>query len=160
MKSAIPLLVLLATRVLGADAEVPIDPSDDFSPGFFMFALAAICVALILVGIGIAVAVVVAASVAALAGLGVVSSAVLIGLVRRRLSSGLRAFHYQICALLAIPAGIGALWLGNWLTGSQLGIGEILGIGSGAGIASGLAMAFLFDRLAVALYRRFADLKS
>lgn len=141
---------------MGADAEMPIDPSDDFAPGLFMIALAALCIALFLVGVGIAAAAVVAASLAALAGLGIVSSAVLIGLVRRRFSSGLRAFHYQICALLAVPAGIGTFWLGSYLTHSQSGPVGILFMGTVAGVASGLSLAFLFDRLAGALYRRFA----
>lgn len=158
MKSVITLLFLLATRVLGADAELPIDPSDDFSPGLFMIAMAAICVALFLIGFGVAVAAVMAISVAALAGLGVVSSAVLIGMVRRRVSSGLRAFHYQVFALLALPAGIAVLWLGSHLTHSQLGPGEILIMGSLAGVGSGLALAFLFDRLAAALFRRITAL--
>lgn len=156
MKKVIPLLFLLATRLPGADAQIPLDPGDDFSPGLFMIAMAAICITLFLVGVGIVVAAAVAASVAALAGLGVVSSAVLVGLLKHRFSSGLRAFHYQIFALLAVPAGIGALWLHSYLTHSQLGPGEILIMGSLAGVGAGLALAFLFDRLAVALYRRFA----
>lgn len=155
MKPALPLLLLLATRVLAAQAELPIDSSDDFSPGLFMIMVAAIGVALLLIGCGIVIAAVIAISAAALAGLGIVSSAVLIGMLRRRVSSGLRAFHYQVFALLAIPAGIGALWLGSYLAHSPLGIGEVVIMGSVAGASSGLVLAFLFDRLAGALYRRF-----
>ncbi|MES2660536.1 MAG: hypothetical protein V4689_18065 [Verrucomicrobiota bacterium] len=121
-----------------------------------VFTLAAICIALFLVGVGIVVAVVVAASVAVLTCLGLVSSAVLVGILRRRVSSGLRTFHYLACACVALPAGVGTLWLGSWLSHSQLSPAEILTIGSVAGIGGGLALAFLFDRLASALYRRFA----
>lgn len=156
MKPTLALLFLLATQLLATDAELPIDPSDDFSPGLFMIALAAIGVALLLIGCGIVVAAVMAISAAALAGLGIVSSAVLFGMLRRRVSSGLRAFHYQVFALVGVPAGIGVLWLGSYLAGSQLGIGEVVIMGSVAGVGSGLALAFLFDRLAGALYRRFA----
>lgn len=158
MKTAIPLLLLFATRVLAVNAEQPIDPSDDFSPMLAVFALVAILIALFLIGVGIFVAAVVAASLAVLAGLGIVSSAVLVGMVKRRFSSGLRVFHYQIFALLSVPAGIGVLWLGSYLRQSQLSLAEILTIGSIAGIGGGLAFAFLLDRLAGLVYRRLADL--
>ena len=144
----------MATRLHGAEA--PIDAGDDFSPMLAMFALVAAVIALFLIGVGIFCAAVVAASLAALAGLGIVSSAVAIGMVRRRLSSGLRAFHYLACTAIALPAGIGTLWLGSWLTHSPLGTGQILTIGTVAGIGGGLGLAFVLDRLAGALYRRLA----
>lgn len=137
-------------------AEAPIDPSDDFAPGMLFILLAALCIALILIGVGIVVAGIIAASVAVLAGLGIVSSAVLIGMLRRRFSSGLRAMHYQFCTVVAIPAGIGILWLGSYLTHSELSPRETLTIGSLAGACGGLAFAFLFDLVISAVYRRFA----
>lgn len=120
-----------------------------------VFILAAICIALILVGVGIVVAAVVVASAAALTGLGIVSSAVLVGLLRRRFSSGLRTFHYLACASIALPAGIGTLWLGSWLSHSGLSPAEILTIGSVSGIGGGLTLAFLFDLAARAIYRKW-----
>jgi hypothetical protein len=156
MKPLIALLLLLATRGPGADAELPIDPSDDFSPMLAMFALVAAVIALFLIGAGIFCAALVAASIAALASLGIVSSAVAIGMARRRLSSGLRTCHYLVCAALALPSGIGILWLGSSLTRSALGTGEILTIGAISGIGGGLGLAFVLDRLASILYRRFA----
>jgi hypothetical protein len=158
VKTAISLLFLFATQVMAASAEQPIDPGDDFSPMLAVFALIAILIALFLIGVGIFVAAAVAASLAVLAGLGIVSSAVLVGLVKRRFTSGLRALHYQVFALLAVPAGIGVLWLGSYLMQSQLSLTEILTIGSVAGIGGGLALAFLLDRLAGLIYRRFTHL--
>ena len=156
MKPVIPLLLLLATRGLGADAELPVDPADDFSPMLAMFALVAAAIALFLIGAGIFCAAMVAAFIAALAGLGIVSSAVAVGMARRRLSSGLRTFHYLVCAALALPAGIGILWLGSWLAHSPLGTGEILTIGAISGMVGGFGLAFVLDLLAGALYRRLA----
>lgn len=131
-------------------------PAVDALFPMIVFFLIAAFTALVLIGIGMVVAAVVLASIAALTGLGIVSSAVIVGLLRGRLSSGLRTFHYLICAFLALPAGIGTLWLGSLLTDSRLSPGEIVGIGSAAGFVSGLALAFLFDRLAAIAFRRLA----
>ena len=149
------MLFLLATIALGATDEPPIDPSDDFSPMLFAFALIGICIVLVLVGVGIVVAAIVAISAAILTALGIVSSAAFIGILRRRFSSGFRALHYQLFAVAALPAGIGALWLGSHFFTTHLRHRDILAIGSIAGISGGLLIAFAFDRLAGFAYRRF-----
>jgi hypothetical protein len=148
------LLVIFAMKAIGADAEMPIDPEEDFSPMLGMFALVAICIMIALIGAGIVVGAIVAASMALLVALGITSSAVLIGIFRKRFSAGLRAFHYQFCAFAAIPAGVGALWLGNRIAASGLELREVLIIGSIAGVASGLVLAFAFDLIAGMIYRR------
>lgn len=155
MKSAILLLFLFATVALGATDSPHIDPSDDFSQMLFAFALVGICIVLFLVGVGIVVAAVVAISAAILVALGIVSSAAFVGILRRRFSSGLRAFHYQLFAVATIPAGIGALWVGSHFFTTHLRHRDILAIGSLAGICGGLLLAFAFDRLAGIAYRHF-----
>ena len=155
MKPALLLLLLFATIAFGATDSPPIDPSDDFSPMLFAFALVGICIVLFLVGVGIVVAAVVAISAAILVALGIVSSAAFIGVLRRRFSSGLRALHYQACAVATIPAGVGALWLGSHFFTTHLRHRDILAIGSVAGICGGLLLAFAFDRLAGIAYRHF-----
>ena len=155
MKPAVLLFFLFATLALGATDSPPIDPSDDFSPMMLAFALVGICIVLVLVGVGIVVAAIIAVSSAVLVALGIVSSAAIVGLLRRRFSSGLRALHYQVCAVAAIPAGVGVLWLVSHFFTEHLRHRYIVAIGSFAGICGGLLLAFAFDRLASMAYRHF-----
>ena len=157
VKPAILLLFLFATVALGATDEPPIDPSDDFSPMLFAFALIGFCLVLFLVGAGIVVVATVAISAAILTALGIVSSAAFIGILRQRFSSGFRALHYQLFAVAALPAGVGALWLGSHFFTTHLRHRDIFAIGSIAGICGGLLLAFAFDRLASIAYRRFVS---
>lgn len=150
-----PLLFLLATRLLAAQAEMSIDTSDDFAPGQLFIVLIAIGTLIILIGVGIFAAAVIAAATAIMVALGITSTAVLTGLLRRRFSSGLRVLHYQLFAVAAMPAGVGILWLGTWMADSAMRPRFILITGSLAGACAGLALAFSFDLLAKALYRRF-----
>jgi hypothetical protein len=155
VKLASLLLFLWLTVALGVTDRPPMDPSDDFAPGLALFALFAIMVIFILIGLGVVIGAVIVASLAAVAALGIVSSSALLGLYRRRFVSGLRAFHYQICAAAALPGGVGALWLGAHLFNISLRHREIIAIGAIAGICGGLVLAFVFDRLAGLVYRRF-----
>ncbi len=155
MTPAILLLTLIAKLTLGAADAPPIDPSNDLSPMCFVMLLIALCAVLFLVGAGMVAAGAVAISAAFLIALGIVSSATLIGVLRRRFSTGFRALHYQLCAVAALPAGIGALLIGAHFITTHLRLREILAIGSVAGICAGLLLAFVFDRLAAFAYRRF-----
>lgn len=142
------LLVWWLLSASGGNDPYPIEPVDDFSPMLFVMAMIGIAVILILVGVGIALAVVVIALAAGLGVIGVFSSAALIGVLRRRLSSGLRALHYQVFALAALPAGMGLVWLGGRLFHSTISSAGLLAIGACSGIAAGLVLAFMLDRLA------------
>ena len=153
MKAAVPVLFLFSTIALGATDTPAIDPGDDFSPMCFAFVLMALCIVLVLIGIGIVVAAVVTVSVTILMALGIVSASACIGVLQRRVSSGFRALHYQLCAAVALPAGVGVLWLGSQLFRTHLRHRDILAIGSVAGICGGLLLAFVFDRLAVVFLR-------
>ena len=156
VKPAITLLFLFTTVALGTSVSPPMEPGDGGGPLFFMaLAFIGISIMLFLVGVGIVATGIAALSATILVALGIVSSAALVGILRRRFSSGFRAFHYQVCAIAAIPAGVGALWLGAHLFTTHLRHRDILAIGSVAGILSGLVLAFAFDRLASIAYRRF-----
>lgn len=157
MKPAILLLFLFVTVALGTTDDLPIDTSDEIGPLVIPIVLIFLCILLFLVGVGIVVAATVAISAAIFTALGIVSSAAFIGILRRRFSSGFRALHYQLFAVAAMPAGIGALWLGSHLFTTHLRHRDILAIGSVAGICGGLLLAFAFERLAAYAYRRFAS---
>lgn len=122
-----------------------------------MFFLVAGLIAFFLIGFGIVVGAIVMASIAVLISLGIVSSAVIVGIVRRRFSSALRTFHYLVCAVITLPAGVAAFWLVSHLITTKMVAFEILTAGSVIGLTSGLALAFLFDQLAGIIYRRFAN---
>ena len=155
VKPAILLLPLLVTSALGVADSPPIEPDDDLSPMLLAFALVGLCIVLFLVGAGVVAAAVFAVSAATLVALGIVSSAVFVGILRRRFASGLRTLHYLVCAAAAIPAGLGALWIGSHFFTTPLRFRDILVIGSVAGICGGMLLAFAVDRVAGIAYRRF-----
>lgn len=147
-----PFLLLAAT----AHAAAPLDPSDDFSPMLLAFSLLGLLVLLVLVGIWIFLAALAVAMLAILVSLGILSSAVLVGLARGRWSSGVRMILYQGLALMGLPGGIGIWWLVTRFLHSSAGPLQILIGGSLSGLVAGLLVAFLLDRMMVFLQRRLA----
>ena len=154
MKLAIPLLLMFASVAVGATDPGTMDPNDDFSPMLLPIAFLGVCIMLIVVGVGIVIGLTIIASIAVLTALGIVSTATLIGLARRRFSSGLRALHYQVMAVAAMPAGIGIAWLSAHFRFTHFSGREILVTGSIGGVIGGLLFAFALDRLAKLVYRR------
>lgn len=148
------VLFLLSIATAAADVSQAIPPEDDFSPGMFFFALVGIAIVFLLIGASIVIVGIIAACVGILTALGIVSSSAFIGIFRRRLSSGIRAFLYQVCAVIGLPCGVGLLWLGTAILNVPLRHRDILLIGSGAGICAGLLLAFSFDLLASIVYHR------
>jgi len=128
------LLPLLASALDAPEDDGPLSPM--LLGALFTLLIAAIC---------IAAAIVIAISSAVLLGFGIVSSSALIGLLCQRLSSGLRALHYQVFALLGIPGGIGMLWIAARILGGHPSPRLLLVLGSIAGLCSGLVVAFLMD---------------
>ena len=128
-------------------------PPDDDGP--FSPMLLGALFTLVILGICIVVALIVAVSAAIMLGLGMVSSSALIGLLRQRVSSGLRALHYQVFAVLGIPSGIGLLWCAARLLGPHPSPLLLLAMGSVAGLCTGLLLAFLIDCVATVARRRF-----
>lgn len=119
----------------------------------FAIVMIALAIFVILIGAGIVIAMIVAICMTILAALGILSTAALTGILRRKFSSGLRALHYQVCAAIALPAGIALFWAGARLFGSETPIATILIIGGAAGICAGLAVAFILDHIAGMAYR-------
>ena len=160
MKPGVQILALIASFAMTAvsvAAEVAdaIPPDDDFAPGLFFGALFFGLVLLVLIGIGIVIGLVCVACAAAFVALGIVSSSALIAILRRRFSAGFRALHYQLLAVIALPCGIGALWLGSALFEFHLRHRYVLLIGSAIGIMAGICIAFVLDRFVRFAYRRF-----
>ena len=136
MKPPLPLLCLLGTIGLGATAEQP-NASDEFISPMLLYGLCG----WFLLGIIIFV--------------GIIFMATLAGIIHRRFSAGLRAFHYLLWAIGGLLTGICSLWLGSCFIGIQLPPFAIATIGSVVGIGIGLLLAFAFDRLARIAYQRF-----
>ena len=160
MKLGHPILTAIAsfamTSVVVATEVADTLPSDDgFDPGLLFVALFFGAVLLVLVGIGIIIGLVCLACAAVFVALGIVSSSALIAILRRRFSAGFRALHYQVLALIALPCGIGALWLGCALFEFHLRHRYILAIGSAVGILAGISIAYILDLSIRFVYRRF-----
>src|SRR5947209_2441933 len=102
----------MTSVVVSAEAANNLPPDNGFDPGLLFVALFFGAVLLVLVGIGIIMGLVCAVCAALFVALGIVSSSAIIAILRRRFSAGFRALHYQVLALVALPCGIGALWLG------------------------------------------------
>lgn len=156
--SAALALLLIATDTHGA--EVPVDPSDDFSPMLALMALLAVLVMLIVLGICLAIAAITAVCLLVLIALGILSTSALTGLLRRKFSSGLRALHYQACAAIALPVGAALAWLAIWLFDTTAHLPTALAIGAFSGICAGLAIAYILDRAATAASLNFEKRKT
>ena len=128
--------------------------SDDFSPLLFVMFLAALAVCLVLLGIGIVLALAGIVCTMILAALGIVASSAVAALLRRRVATGVRAFHYQACAALAAPAGVMLLWSASALCNLQMSPRSVLPLGLLAGCVTGLTVAGVFDWAARLAYHR------
>lgn len=160
MNRVIATLLFLTSSAFATASEMPLDPADDFSPGLGIMALLAILVMLVVLGICLAVAAITAVCLLILVALGILSTAALTGILRRKFSSGIRALHYQVCAAIALPAGAALAWLAVWLFDSTSHLPVALAIGSLAGICAGLTIAFILDRAAMVAYSYFEKSKS
>lgn len=97
-----------------------------------------VCVMLVLIGVGIAVGLVACAFAALLAGLGMISSSVLVGMRSGRPADGIRVFLLQCGVVLGVPAGAVCAWLGSTLA-TELGNAVDWPVIVGGGIAGALA---------------------
>ena len=118
-----------------------------------LFGLIFLVVALILIGVGIAVGLIACCTAAVLFGVGILSSSVVVGVITRRPSTGVRALLLQ-CALLAgIPAGIICAWLAHYIF-SAAGSGWLISLyGALGGAVAGLIIALLLDFIFRRLHR-------
>ena len=144
-RAAVVFFICASASVMAADVSLT-DSDDGFGPLGLAVAFIFGCVALSLVGIGIVIAATVALALAAMTMLGIVSTSVLAGIFKRRFSTGIRAFHYQLCAAAGVPAGVGVLWFGTRFFHIHMRDRDALWIGAIAGICGGLILAFIFDQ--------------
>jgi hypothetical protein len=151
------VLLQLLSPVYAAITIAQAAPDSDFNLFLLLLAVAFGCVVLILIGVGIAIALVVAIASFIFVALGIVSSAVFVGIIRRRFASGLRALHYQVFACLGVPAGMGSLFAYCHLFALPLAPEKIAVGGILAGIAGGLLVALALDRGIVILYRKVME---
>lgn len=150
------MILCLVSMAVGQDlpGAQPMEPDVDFSPMLFLFALAAIAVMVLLAGLGIMVILMAILCVGLLIALGIVSSSACLAMIRRRFSTGLRAFHYQLCAVAMVPPGVAVFWLTRLLFEWPWGTRGILLMGCLSGLFGGLLMAFALDRVVVLAFRR------
>jgi MFS family permease len=123
-----------------------------------LFGLIFLFVMLVLIGIGIALGLVASIIAALLVGIGVLSSSVVVGVLARRMSAGVRAFLLQCAVLLSIPAGVLCAWIAHWIFSAPasvwlISLYGVLG-GAVAGVIIALLLDFIFRRL-----RRWASAK-
>lgn len=157
MHRALGILLFLADQAFAASAETPVGPDDDFSPMLFMMMIFAILIMLVLLGICFAIAAITAACLLVLVALGILSSSALIGVFRRKFSSGLRALHYQVCSAIALPVGAALAWLGVWLFDANDHLPIAFAIGALSGVCAGLTIAYILDRAVTAACLYFGN---
>jgi hypothetical protein len=155
MHRVLGILLFLVTHAFAASAEAPVGPDDDFSPMLFMMAIFAVLIMLVLLGICLAIAAITAACLLVLVALGILSTSALIGIFRRKFSSGLRALHYQVCAAVSLPVGAALAWLGVWLFDANGHLPVAIAIGALSGVCAGLTIAYILDRAVTAAYQYF-----
>jgi len=127
--------------------------ADGFSPMILLAVVAILflfCVAVVLAAILSAAALFLGA---ALLLFGIISSSVLVGLIRRTGGSAARAFIVQASAVIGAPVGVVALWLQNRLFHIGLSHGVIVFVGIVGGLATGAAAGALFSLAAARLAR-------
>ena len=110
-------------------------------------AMAALVCVGILIGISLVIAavgmVLLSGLMSALVGMGMVSVSALIAIIQRSFSDGVRAFHYQLSAILHIPCGIGLIWVANaWFLKSLTSL-QVIILGTAVRIAGGLLFAYV-----------------
>jgi hypothetical protein len=126
-------------------AALPQEKADakDFAPGLGVFALLMVVIAVMLA----VTAVVAIGMVAVLFLIGLISTSVLAGFIRKRPSAGFRVFFMQTGAVAGIVCGIPMSWLVVWLL--ELGMGlrwSSLG-GAACGLLAGVGISLLFNSI-------------
>ena len=123
----------------------------------FFAILIGVAAILVLTGIGIAIGGIAAGITALFIGVGIVSSSVVVGYLRRRPSAAIRALLFQGAALTGIPCGIAAFWIGRQLAHVHLSIAGWVVWGALSGALSGLLVAFVLNFAWGKLYLQLTD---
>lgn len=118
-----------------------------------LFGLLFLFVMLVLIGVGIAAGLVACVITAVLVGIGIVSSSVVVGLLARRTSAGVRAFLLQLALLLGVPSGVICAWLAHWIFSAPASVWLISLYGAMGGALAGVILALLLDFIFRRLHR-------
>jgi hypothetical protein len=117
------------------------------------FGLIFLFVVLVLIGIGIAIGLVTCVIAALLVAVGMLSSSVVVGLLARRTSAGVRAFLLQLALLLGVPSGVLCAWLAHWIFSAPASVWLISLYGAVGGAVAGVVLALLLDFIFRRLHR-------
>jgi hypothetical protein len=110
-------------------------------------------VALLLTGVGVAIGLIACLALVALASVGVVSTSVLVGCWKRRVSAGLQVLFVQCGVLMGAPVGAVLAW-GAWHLWPMInGEWRVLAAGAVGGAGGGLVIAWLASAAAEGLAR-------
>ncbi len=110
-----------------------------------LFGLIFLFVMLVLIGIGIAVGLAACVIATVLVGVGMLSASVVVGLLARRTSAGVRAFLLQLALLLGVPSGVLCAWLAHWIFSAPANVWLISLYGAIGGAVAGVILALLLD---------------
>jgi len=116
-------------------------------------------IVLMVIGAGIGLALVSAAAAWVLVLMGIVSTSLVMGILRRSLGAGVRSFVYQGAAVAGAVAGLGIGFFVRWLLANSWTNGMTALIGAGAGLAGGLVLAAILV-FAVSATIRFIQTRS
>ncbi len=152
---AFALLILLLPNAFAGVESPQFDPADGPPVAVVFLMLLGFALALFIAGLGFGFAIFTAGCAALLVAIGIVSSSVLIGVLRRRISAGVRAFHYMMCAAIAAPVTVGVVLLARTIIPIKLSTAQLCVFGSISGILGGLFLAGQLDILARIVRRRF-----
>lgn len=123
----------------------------------FVFSLIFLVVALLLIGIGVAIGIGLLLATGAAVTAGIVSTSVVCGVLRRRVTTGMRVFFYQASLVAGVCAGVTVSWLVSAVWNLQLSPEGIVLIGalSGAsvGLVFGVAHSWLLECAAQGVQR-------
>ena len=138
-------LALLSVPAFAGVESPQFDPADGppFVVVFLM--LLGFALALFIAGLGFGFAIFSAGCAALLVAVGIVSSSVMIGVLRGRVSAGVRAFHYLLCAAIAAPPTVGVVLLARTIIPIKLSTAQLCIFGSISGILGGLILAGFLD---------------
>ena len=141
-------------RWAGAPVEPkPLDTSDDFSPGLLFMSL----IGLVLMGITLIGVAVFFVALGVTIGVGVLSTSVLVGFLRRSITDGFRTLFLLLGALVGMGGGVLAIALANWISKVPWTSPWRWLLGVSLGLVLGLGGAWIFNKVWSRLAMLIAD---
>ena len=132
-----------------------LDPSADVSPMMALLLLGVIGLILLGIGLAVLVALLLSALLLMLISCGMITTAMLAGLYRRRFSTVLRVLHAQGCVLFCAAVALIALIFLRFGGLHEWTHGQMAWISAASGLLAGAASYWLQQRILRHLARRF-----